>query len=951
MCSRKWLIVALVACALASACSQYNTNLSIQTSSSVLTFVSPSAASVGGQGFTITANGAGFTAGSLILWNGTALTTTLVSNVQLTAPVPASDLATAGTVQVAVQIPGSATSPTSNVNSTTTTEISNVVLFTIGAAPGTPPAIASLSASATSPTSTPYCSTQGFLLTVNGTNFTSDALVNWNGVAISKSATTFASATTFVSATQLTASVPAADTALAGTANVSVSNSLGTSNSLPLTLSTPAGGFSAPTISSVSPITIGAGSSPLAITVQGNVLPCTAVQWVDSNNVTTTLPTTYVPAVAPTLTSPAIPAALVATVPAADLANPGTTHIQLVNPGTTASSQLPFTIAAPTVTSLSSSITSLPSTPACSPPGVILTVTGTNFVNGSVVEWTVPATQSALATTSALVTTFVSSTQLTAAIPASDIAFANASPISITVSNSGFLSNPSPFTISTSSPPTPTNVSISHTRATAGAAAFSLTVNGTNLLPCSVVQWTNGSVTTDLATTYFGPTQLNPAQLIATVPAADIASVGTAQVAVASPASSANPSTPISFQIVLPTITSLSASTTSANNTPYCSPTGLTLTVNGTDFEDGLVINWNGSPRPTTLVSATQLTAAITATDTAFLGTGAAAVAIAVSGSSPATNSNSLKFSVTALPTGTTLPAPVINSISPTNAAVETLTGPPVALIVIGSGLSPCSVVQWNGNTLATNIFVGINGIAAVIPAANITAAGMDQVTVNTPTPGGGTSGNEAFTVYTPGSPISTRIAGGSLSLPLMSSSQRYAVYVLASTLGTTEIPGTTQNIFVDDTCLGVTTGCTPSMTLVSAATNGNPGNADSIAPSINADSAVGSADGRYVSFLSSATNLVTGVTNGLMNAYVRDTCAGVSSGCTPSTQLVSVTTGGTQANGATTSATIDKTGRYITFQSEATNLGSISSSGGIFLRDICAGVASGCTPSTQPLD
>ena len=29
MCSRKWLIVALVACGLASACSQYNTNLSI----------------------------------------------------------------------------------------------------------------------------------------------------------------------------------------------------------------------------------------------------------------------------------------------------------------------------------------------------------------------------------------------------------------------------------------------------------------------------------------------------------------------------------------------------------------------------------------------------------------------------------------------------------------------------------------------------------------------------------------------------------------------------------------------------------------------------------------------------------------------------------------------------------------------------------------------------------
>ena len=110
MCSRKWLIVALVACALASACSDYNTNLSIQTSSSILTFVSPSTATVGGQGFTITANGSGFTTGALILWNGTALNTTLVSSIQLTAPVPASDLTTAGTVQVAVQIPGSAQS-------------------------------------------------------------------------------------------------------------------------------------------------------------------------------------------------------------------------------------------------------------------------------------------------------------------------------------------------------------------------------------------------------------------------------------------------------------------------------------------------------------------------------------------------------------------------------------------------------------------------------------------------------------------------------------------------------------------------------------------------------------------------------------------------------------------------------------------------------------------------
>ena len=182
MCSRKWLIATLVACALASACSQYNTNLSIQTSSSTLAYVSPTSAPVGGSGFTITANGAGFVTGAVILWNGKGLVTTLVSSGQLTAPVPASDLTTAGTVQVAVQIPGSATSGT-NINSTTTTEISNVVLFTIAAPRGTPPAIASLSASTTSAASTPYCSSQGFTLTVNGTNFTSDSAVSWNGSA------------------------------------------------------------------------------------------------------------------------------------------------------------------------------------------------------------------------------------------------------------------------------------------------------------------------------------------------------------------------------------------------------------------------------------------------------------------------------------------------------------------------------------------------------------------------------------------------------------------------------------------------------------------------------------------------------------------------------------------------------------------------------------------------
>jgi len=921
--SRMWLIVALVACALASACQDYNTNLSIQTASSTLTFVSPSTATVGAQGFTITANGTGFTTGALILWNGTALTTTLVSSSQLTAPVPTSDLTTAGTVQVAVQIPGSAQSPTQNIYATTTSEISNVVLFTINAVPATPPAITSLSASTTSAASTPYCSSQGFTLTVTGTKFTSDAVVNWNGAA---------QTTTFVSATQLTASIPATVAAFPGTVGVTVKNSIGASNSLSFTLSTPPTALPTPTLSSIAPNAAAAGSPALILTVQGNVLPCSVVQWVNSSNVTTTLPITYV-----------VPAGggapfLSAVVPAPDLAGAATsqmTQVAAINPGGTPSTSLPFTIAPPTVTSLSSSTTSSNTTPSCSPSGFTLTVTGTNFVNGSAVDWVInppPALPLVLATT------FVSSTQLTATVPVSDIA--SAGTINIEVSNFGVLSNASPFTISASSPPAPTIAAISPATATAGTAATTLTVNGTNLLPCSAVQWTSGGVTTQLATTYVGPTQSSSAQLLAALPASNIAAVGTAQVAVATPASSANTSNTVPFPIVLPALTSLSAS----NSTPYCNPTGFTLTVAGTGFANGLVVNWNGSPRPTTFVSATQLTAAITPADTAFLGT----VAVTVSGSGPGTNSNSLKFPVMALPAGTNLPSPTISSISPSSAAVEALTGPPVPLTVNGSNLSPCSVVQWNGASLPTSIFIGTNGMASVIPAANLTAIGTDQVSAATPTPGGGTSGNEPFTVFSPGSPGSSVIAGGALSLPLMSSDQRYAVFVLASTDGATEVPGSTQNIFVSDTCTGAPSGCVRSTTLVSTGVGGAPANGDSVSPSISAGA---SADGRYVTFLSAASNLVASDTNGVADAFVRDTCAGVSSGCTPSTQLVSVTTAGVQANGATTSMTIDPTGRYITFESEASNLGAVSSSGGIFLRDTCAGAPSGCTPSTQPLN
>ena len=53
---------------------------------------------------------------------------------------------------------------------------------------------------------------------------------------------------------------------------------------------------------------------------------------------------------------------------------------------------------------------------------------------------------------------------------------------------------------------------------------------------------------------------------------------------------------------------------------------GLMLTAAGSGFVSGAVVRWNGQDRPTTFVSGTQLTAAIPATDLAFLGSASVTV-------------------------------------------------------------------------------------------------------------------------------------------------------------------------------------------------------------------------------------------------------------------------------------------------------------------------------------
>src|SRR3989454_730913 len=106
---------------------------------------------------------------------------------------------------------------------------------------------------------------------------------------------------------------------------------------------------------------------------------------------------------------------------------------------------------------------------------------------------------------------------------------------------------------------------------------------------------------------------------------------------------------------LVPTVTSLSPTSTNAGGVAF------TLTVNGTNFVSGSVVQWNSSARPTTFVSATQLRATITAADIATAGTASVRVFTPAPGGG---NSNALTFTINLAPN----PVPTIGSPTPGNA-------------------------------------------------------------------------------------------------------------------------------------------------------------------------------------------------------------------------------------------------------------------------------------------
>ena len=254
-----------------------------------ITSVAPSSTTAGGPAFTLTVNGTGFTSGTTVFWNTTALATTPVNAGQLTATVPAGLIAQPGSASITAQ--------TGNL-------VSNAVTFTIT----TPlPVLTSISPS------TAVAGRPAFTLTVNGSGFLSGTTVLWNGASLG---------TTFVSSTQLNAAVTANLIAQQGSASVTVSSGDSVSNALTFTITAPV-----PAITSISPSSVTAGSASLTLTINGTGFAPGAVAAVSlnvGNNFAsgTPLATTFVSATQVT-----------AIVPAALIAQPGSVPITLANGG------------------------------------------------------------------------------------------------------------------------------------------------------------------------------------------------------------------------------------------------------------------------------------------------------------------------------------------------------------------------------------------------------------------------------------------------------------------------------------------------------------------------------------------------------------------------------------------------------------------------------------------
>jgi hypothetical protein len=177
-----------------------------------------------------------------------------------------------------------------------------------------------------------------------------------------------------------------------------------------------------------------------------------------------------------------------------------------------------------------------------------------------------------------------------------------------------------------------------------------------------------------------------------------------------------------------PTVTTLASSIT------YVGETSPVITLSGTGFVPNTVVNVNGSARPTTFTSPTQINVALSAAD--ILNGGS----LSLTAASPAPGggtSSALNLTVNN-------PYPQPSSLTPTSVLTNATTPPTIT--VTGSYFVPSSTVQVN-STARTTTYVSSTQLTFQLAASDLAEAQQLSVSVVNPTPGGGTGNAGALNV------------------------------------------------------------------------------------------------------------------------------------------------------------------------------------------------------------
>lgn len=393
-------------------------------------------------------------------------------------------------------------------------------------------------------------------------------------------------------------------------------------------------------------------------------------------------------------------------------------------------------------------------------------------------------------------------------------------------------------------------------------------------------------------------------------------------------------------------ITSLSPSNITAGSPQF------TLTVTGSGFVTKTVVQWNGSTIATQVQtdangSVLGITATVPASLIAKPGTAFVNTLQPHSGAGTNGLSNPLAFLIN--PPGN--PLPTVSSLSPSCIVAG---GAAFTLTVTGSNLLPSSdpsggsQVLWSAGGTQTTLAQVSGGSAtqalSMVPSALITTAGSASISVfNPPAPNAGTGNGGGGTSQTslPFTVAASSCPAGSV-LPAAAAQTVREATPAASANGRFVAFTTTQEqrsqVFVRDTCKGASEGCQARTLLVSSAMDGAAGNNDSLSPSM-------SADGRYIAFSSAATNLFAQAPPG-PQIYLRDTCLGARTPCTPATQLASTDAQGALAGTEAILPEVSASGRFVTFVAVTHSSGGNSRFRQVFVRDTCL-ATSNCTPTT----